>query len=135
VLTFTSTPLSGDLDIIGFPEVELELQADNPHADVFVRLCDVDPRGRSSNFTDALQRLDPSVPAGKVQRVTIKLRPCAHRLLAGHRLRIQVSGGAHPRYVRNYGTGEPLTSGERLVPSTHTLLHAGTRVTLPLPAS
>ena len=135
VVTFTSSPLSADMDIIGTPQVELELQVDNPHADVFVRLCDVDSRGRSGNFTDALQRLDPSVPAGEVQRVTLPLRPCAHRLLAGHSLRLQVSGGAHPRYVRNYGTGEPLTTGETLVPCAHTVLHAGTRVTLPIPAS
>jgi putative CocE/NonD family hydrolase len=132
VLTFTSSPLTGDLDIIGTPRVELELRVDNPHADVFVRLCDVDPKGQSHNFTDELQRLDPSIPAGKLQKVTIEMRPCAHRLLAGHRLRLQVSGGAHPRYVRNYGTGEPLTTGEKLVPSTHTVVHAGTRVILPV---
>ena len=28
----------------------------------------------------------------------------------GHRLRVQVSGGAFPRYARNHGTGEPLAT-------------------------
>src|SRR4029077_25098 len=119
-------------DMIGSPQVELELKVDNPQADVLVRLCDVDTRGRSHNVTDAVQRLDASVPPNTVQRVTVTLSPCAHRLLAGHSLRLQVSGGAHPRFVRNYGTGEPLTTGERLVPSEHTVLHSGTRVVLPV---
>jgi predicted acyl esterase len=35
----------------------------------------------------------------------------AHRFAAGHRLRLQVSSGAHPRYLRNPGTGaDPLTA-------------------------
>ncbi len=29
----------------------------------------------------------------------------AHRLDAGHRLQLQVSGGARPRYARNHGQG------------------------------
>ena len=34
------------------------------------------------------------------------LWPIAHRFAAGHRIRLQVSSGAHPRYARNPGTGE-----------------------------
>jgi predicted acyl esterase len=30
-----------------------------------------------------------------------------HCFASGHRLRIQVSSGAHPVYARNLGTGEP----------------------------
>jgi uncharacterized protein len=40
----------------------------------------------------------------------------AHRLAAGHRLRVQISGGAHPRFLRNTGTGEPPATASRLVP-------------------
>ena len=36
-----------------------------------------------------------------------------HRFAAGHRIRLQVSSGAHPRYARNPGTGEdPATATE-----------------------
>ena len=105
---------------------------DNPHADVFVRLCDVDPKGASRNFADALLRLDPRVPANEVQQVTLDLDPCAHRLISGHRLRLQVSGGAHPRYARNLGTDEPLASARERVPSVHVVHHAGSRIILPI---
>jgi uncharacterized protein len=46
---------------------------------------------------------DDGVPA-----VDVDLFRTAYRVRAGHRLRVQVSGGAFPRYARNVGTGEPL---------------------------
>ena len=41
-------------------------------------------------------------------RVAFELWPMGHRFAAGHRIRLQVSSGAHPRYARNPGTGEDL---------------------------
>ena len=38
--------------------------------------------------------------------MTFALWPMGHRFAAGHRIRLQVSSGAHPRYARNPGTGE-----------------------------
>jgi uncharacterized protein len=41
------------------------------------------------------------------------LWPIGHRFAAGHRIRLQVSSGAHPRYVRNPGTGaDPASASE-----------------------
>jgi predicted acyl esterase len=39
----------------------------------------------------------------------------AYRFQAGHRLRLQVSGGAHPRFARNTGSGQPPATATRLV--------------------
>ena len=47
----------------------------------------------------------------------------AHRFRRGHRLRLQVSSGAHPRYARNPGTGEPLGTAVRLVPARQQVFH------------
>jgi putative CocE/NonD family hydrolase len=132
VLSFTTSELSTDLEFEGFPVVEVALSVDNPHADIFVRICDVDPKGRSHNISDAFDRLDPHPGAGEVQHLTVRLSPCAHRLLAGHRLRLLVSGGAHPQYARNLGTGEPLATGTSLKPACHTIHHANTCLTLPI---
>ena len=38
----------------------------------------------------------------------VDLWPTAYRFAAGRRIRVQVSGGAHPRFSRNPGTGAPL---------------------------
>jgi putative CocE/NonD family hydrolase len=132
VITFTSFPVERDLDIAGTPVVELDISVDNPCADVFVRLCDVDSRGMSMNFTDAIRRLDPGVPAGQLQHLTMDLDPCAHRLRNGHRLRLLLSGGAHPRYARNLGTVEPLATGTNMRPSVHLVEHSNSRVVLPI---
>jgi uncharacterized protein len=71
---------------------------------VFVRLCDVDSRGRSFNVCDGLISLSG---ADKTTRATVALWPTAHRFKRGHRIRVQLSSGAFPRYARNPGTGEP----------------------------
>ncbi|HZT84326.1 MAG TPA: CocE/NonD family hydrolase C-terminal non-catalytic domain-containing protein [Gaiellaceae bacterium] len=78
------------------------------------------PDGASWNVCDALA----SVAPGRFERsgtdgawcVGFDLWPLAHRFAAGHRIRLQISSGAHPRYVRNPGTGEHPLEAERLVP-------------------
>lgn len=130
VVTFTTEPLSADLEVIGIPVLELQHSSDNPHVDVFARLCDVDEKGRSHNFSDVLLRLDASHPAGTPRTLRLELDQCAHRVLAGHRLRLQVAGGAHPRWARNPGTGEPPLVAAELRPAVHTV-HGGT-VELPV---
>ncbi|MGW6600019.1 CocE/NonD family hydrolase [Streptomyces sp. NPDC055036] len=132
VLSFTTAALTEDLEIEGFPVAEVSLSVDNPHADLFVRICDVDTKGDSLNITDVLVRLDPAVPAGEVQHITARLSPCAHRLLTGHRLRLQLSGGAHPQYARNLGTGEPAATGTGLKAAVHTIHHSNTKLILPV---
>jgi predicted acyl esterase len=60
----------------------------------------------------------------------------AHRFEPGHRLRLQVSGGAFPRYARNTGTGEPLATAARLVSTDVEVYHDLARPSaLVLPAS
>ncbi len=115
VLTYTSPPLAGDHNLIGPVSARIYVRAEREYADVFVRLCDVDTTGVSRNITDGIRRLDPrTVPAPDVAEcgdgvlaVDVELFPTGYWLQAGHRLRVQVSGGAFPRFARNFGTGEP----------------------------
>jgi uncharacterized protein len=112
VLTYTSEPLRSALEITGPVTAELFVSSSRPHTDFFARLCDVDPGGRSVNITDGLIRLATAGP--QPQQVRIDLWPTAHRFRPGHRIRLQVSSGAHPRYARNLGTGEPLATATTL---------------------
>ncbi|MFD5160855.1 CocE/NonD family hydrolase [Streptomyces hawaiiensis] len=134
VLTFTTAPLTEPLEIMGVPVVDLAHTRSNPHADVFVRLCDVDPKGVSRNFAEGLLRLDPTSPIDQVQTVRVRLDACAHEVKAGHRVRLLIAGGSHPRYARNEGTGALPGTGSELRPCTHTVHHdadAVSRVILP----
>ncbi|GAA3378164.1 hypothetical protein GCM10020367_56600 [Streptomyces sannanensis] len=45
----------------------------------------------------------------------------AHRFAVGHRIRWQISAGAHPRYARNPGTGEPPVDATTFTPVRITL--------------
>jgi hypothetical protein len=108
VLTYTGPVLERTLEAIGHVSVQLWLRASAPYFDVFARVCDVDRGGVSRNVCDALT----SVAPGRFEQsddgawnIAFALWPTAHRFAAGHRIRLQVSSGAHPRYARNPGTG------------------------------
>jgi uncharacterized protein len=126
VLTYSSAPLAGDLEVAGEVVADLFVSSDREHTDFFARLCDVSPAGTSLNICDALLRLAPGQPERQPDgtiHVRIPLWPAAHRFRRGHRLRLQVSSGAHPRYARNPGTGEPLGTAVRLVPARQQVFH------------
>jgi predicted acyl esterase len=62
----------------------------------------------------------------------------AHRFGAGHRIRLLVASGAHPRYARNPGTGEDpaVATADSLQPVDVEVLHdAAHPSVLVLPAS
>jgi predicted acyl esterase len=54
--------------------------------------------------------------AAEAVDVRVELWPTAYRFRTGHRIRVQVSGGAHPRFARNPGTGAALAGPTDLVP-------------------
>jgi predicted acyl esterase len=89
-------------------------------------LCDVEQSGRSLNVCDGLVRVVPGrhpIDAEGVQTIPVELWPTAYRFRSGHRIRLQVSGGAHPRYARNPGTGEPLATAVHLRPVEIEIFH------------
>jgi predicted acyl esterase len=49
-----------------------------------------------------------------VRRLDFRLHATAHRFRAGHRLRVIVASGAHPRFARNTGTNEKLGTATTL---------------------
>jgi len=121
LLVFTSEPLPETLDVLGPVRAVLHLRASTGHTHVFVRLCDVNPQGCSRNVTDGILRLTPGGLAEEA--VTVPMSSTAYQFAPGHRLRLQVSGGAHPRFARNTGTVEPLATATRLVPTDIEVYH------------
>lgn len=119
VLTFGTLELSEDVEVVGEVSARIRLRSNRPSTDVFVRLCDVDPRGRSSNVCDGLITVEPD----GITAVDVPLNPTAYRFRRGHRIRVQVSSGAHPRFARNPGTGEPLADAVRLRPAEQEVFH------------
>jgi putative CocE/NonD family hydrolase len=126
VLVYTSAVLDRDLEVIGPVQGDLFVRSSLEYTDFFARLCDVDPSGKSINICDALVRLGPGRPLRQSDgtlRVAIDLWPTAYRFKRGHRIRLQVSSGAHPRWARNPGSGEPLARATTLHAADQTVLH------------
>jgi hypothetical protein len=103
-LLFDSAPLAANLEILGAPVVTLELAADQPQAQVCVRLNDVAPDGASLRISYGLLNLShrdsheaptPLEP-GESYRVRVQLNDIAHVFPAGHRIRAAVSTSYWP---------------------------------------
>jgi len=153
VLTYTGAPLTQDLEIIGPVQAAVYFASSAPSADVFVRLCDVAPNGRSWTVCDGIRRITPDAPDAPdaadaadafppdddgVRRVTVEMWPTAYRFARGHRVRLLVASGAHPVYARNPGSGEPLGTATTFVVAEQRVYHDAARpscVTLPVVVS
>ncbi len=117
VLVYTSPVLDCDMEVIGPITADLYVRSSLQHTDFFARLCVVEPSGKSINLCDGIIRLTPdnTVPQSNgLLHIQIEIWPTAYRFSRGQRIRLQVSSGAHPRFVRNPGTGEPLATATKL---------------------
>ncbi|HTW67916.1 MAG TPA: CocE/NonD family hydrolase [Bryobacteraceae bacterium] len=131
VLIFSTEPLPADVDVIGPVSGEIFLRSNTEHTDLYLCLCDVAPSTRSSNVCDGYTRLRPDLPAagrviadgGSARQVHVEFWPTAYRFRRGHRIRVIVASGAHPRYARNTGSGEPLGDACSMVIAHQEILH------------
>ncbi|MFD9502813.1 CocE/NonD family hydrolase [Streptomyces sp. NPDC060035] len=131
VTVFRSTPLEDAVVVAGEPVARIRFRSSAPSADVFVRICDVHPDGRSMTVCDGIRRIgsigtattDPQPDEDGFAEVEVPLWPTFHRFAAGHRIGIQVSSGAHPRYARNPGTGEPAVTATVTVRAEQEISH------------
>lgn len=103
-LVFDSEPLEEDVEILGAPEIELELESDHPVAMLAARISDVQPKRAATRVTYGVLNLthrdghdDPKpLEVGERVRVTIRLNHIAHRFPAGHRIRLALSTSYWP---------------------------------------
>ena len=113
VLTYTSEPLAAPLEITGPVTAELHVGSSLAARGLLrpaVRRGRQGPVGqchrrhRPADGGDAGAAASPGSSYGRPRTGSA----------AGHRIRLQVSSGAHPRYARNLGSGEPLATGTTL---------------------
>ena len=138
VLTYTSPVMTSELSVVGPVTATLRLRSSLEHTDFFVRLCDVSPKGKSTNLSDGIIRLAPGSVTKEEDgtfRLDIALWPTANTFKVGHRIRLQVSSGAHPLFARNTGSGEPLGTATTLHAADQEVFHDESHlsfVTLPV---
>jgi hypothetical protein len=114
-LTYDSAPLGDEVAILGLPRVTLQVAADAPLADWFVRLSDVAPDGRVTMVTGAgingAQRNSMAQPEdltpGKLYPLSLDLHLASWVFPKGHRIRVAVSNALWPM---NWPTPYPMTT-------------------------
>lgn len=103
-LVFTSEPLEEDIEIMGAPEVELEVSSSKPVAMIAVRLSDVAPDDKATRISYGLLNLthreshespEPLEPE-KSYRVRVRLNDIAQAFPKGHSLRVSISTSYWP---------------------------------------
>jgi len=103
-LIFDSEPLDEDIEIFGFPVLELRIASDRPNALIAATLCEIMQDGAVSRVTygilnlthreghEDLKHLEPGVPVS----VRLQLNGIAHRFAAGNRIRVGLSTSYWP---------------------------------------
>jgi uncharacterized protein len=114
-LIYDSPPLTEDFAILGIPRVSMQVTADAPLANWFVRLSDVAPNGSVTMVTGAgingAQRdsmADPQdLTPGILFPLSLELHLASWVFPKGHRIRVAVSNALWPM---NWPTPYPLTT-------------------------
>ena len=113
-MCFDTQPLGGRIELLGFPELTLELAVDRPLAVVAARLCDVAPDGSSTLLTWGMLNLthrdshefpEPLEP-GRRYEVRVQLNALGQAIDPGHRLRLSLSPTYWPS---SWPSPEPVT--------------------------
>jgi putative CocE/NonD family hydrolase len=114
IVTFTTEALEEAIEVVGEPEVELELSCDRPSFDLCCILSLVTPDERVFQISSGYAHYRVATSG----RYKLKLATTCATLSRGERLRLSIAGADYPAYPVNPGTGEdPVTT-----PKTHAVV-------------
>ena len=115
-LVFDTEPLPADMEVTGPIRAEICVSADCRDLDLWVRLLDVAPDGTAFNlmspgldvlrasYRDESQQPEYLEP-GNITHLSLDRLLTSNTFLAGHRIRVQLSGAFFPHFSRNLQTG------------------------------
>jgi hypothetical protein len=103
-IVYDWTPLTEELEILGYPEVQLVVASSAPVAFVSVKLCDVFPDGMSALVSRGLLNLThressarpEALQPGRAYRVRIAMDATSWTFEPGHRVRLDIAGTDWP---------------------------------------
>lgn len=143
VLVYMTPPLARDTEVTGPIVVELYAASSAPDTDFMAMLLDVHPSGFVQRLCDGVVRAryrdgleaPALIEPGRAYRYTIDCWNTAQLFKQGHRICLQISSSAFPKYDRNLNTGESLASGTRMAVAQQTIFHDAehpSRLVLPI---
>lgn len=131
VLVYSTPPLAEPMEICGSLRVKLFAASSAKDTDWTAKVLDVHPDGYAQRLNDGIIRarfrkgLDRQLPLepGKVEEYEIDCWSTCIRLPKGHRLRVEISSSAFPKFDRNLNTGGPIGTEKAGVPAEQTVFH------------
>ena len=101
---FDGAPLRERMEVLGAPEIAIEIASDRPVAQLCARLCDVAPDGSSRRVSYGVLNLahrdshaaPSALTPGVFYRVRLKLNDCGYAFAPGHRVRLALSTAYWP---------------------------------------
>lgn len=96
VQVWTSGELTDDVTVIGMITAELDVSSTSRTYDLVVKVCDVQPDGRSLNIVDSVART--TAPVGERRTVEVRVGSTAVRFRRGHRIRVLVASSDFPQF-------------------------------------
>jgi uncharacterized protein len=146
ILYYRSAALEQDLEVAGYPEVELSASSSCPDTDFFARLVDESPdggpaieicygmvRARHRNGLSSEDLLEPNTPT----HFHIRLGATANCFRKGHRIRLEITSSDFPNHDRNHNVGRNDLEDTELQTAQQTIHHGPdgmSKLTLPVDA-
>jgi putative CocE/NonD family hydrolase len=133
VLVYTGGVLEEDITICGPIRVKLYAASSAADTDFMAKLIDVWPNGFAQRLTDGMVRarfregMDRPAPIEKekIYPYDIDLWNTCQMFKKGHRIRLEITSSAFPKYDRNPNTGEKLGRTTRMQIAEQTIYHDG----------
>lgn len=131
VLVYDTEVLAEEVEVTGPIRVKLFASSSAPDTDFTAKLLDVRPNGFAQRLTDGMVRarfregMDrPSLlESHRVYEYEIDCWNTSHLFKKGHRIRLEISSSAFPKYDRNLNTGAPLGKTAEMVVASQTVYH------------
>ena len=130
-LTFTTEPLTEDVEVTGHPTVVLYVSSTAADTDFTAMITDVHPDGTSiilrNNILRAKYRDSSDTPVllepGKIYRVEIKMAAFSNLFKKGHAIRVSIASSNFPKWIPNPGTGLDFGKGTQSRSAQNTIYH------------
>jgi len=131
VLVYTSEPLTDDMEVCGPLRVHLSASSSARDTDFMAKVIDVWPNGFAQRLNDGMVRArfregmdKPSlIEPGRVYSYDLDLWNTCQLYQKGHRIRVEISSSAFPKYDRNLNTGEALGQTTRMAVAQQKIYH------------
>ena len=131
VLVYMTAPLTEDTEVTGPIRVELYASSSAADTDFMAKLVDIWPTGFTQRLTDGMVRArfregmaHPAlIEPGKIYHYSIDCWNTSQVFKAGHRIGLEISSSAFPKYDRNLNTGAPLGVTTEMVVAEQRIYH------------